>query len=61
MGNNCLPGIVDAVVCMGTHTQLAVLVGGITWRVQAPANAGYEIGQAVTLNLPPEHVWLMAQ
>ena len=60
-GGNCLPGVVGAAVYMGTYTQLCVDVAGSTWIVQAPANATYVMGQALTLELPPDHVWLMPQ
>ena len=59
-GENCLPAAVTSAIYMGTHTQVFVQLADTTWTVHAPPSVTLETGDQVLVELPKEHIWILA-
>ena len=58
-GENVIVGRIESPIYMGSHTQLVVTLGDDTWQVLGPASLSANQGEAISLRLPPEHVWIV--
>ncbi|MBX3014096.1 MAG: ABC transporter ATP-binding protein [Caldilineaceae bacterium] len=56
---NLIPATVAAVTYMGGYVQLRVQIGLHPWLVNTPAQTTVQVGQALTLHLPPAQLWLV--
>ena len=57
---NVVDAKVISLIYMGSYTQLQVTIGGEPWQVNGPATLRAREGDSIALQLPQEHIWLVA-
>jgi len=50
-----------ASIYMGVYTQVQLQVDGKPWQVHAPADVQAPVGEMVSVRLPPNRIWLVAE
>ncbi|MFN8486402.1 MAG: ABC transporter ATP-binding protein [Caldilineaceae bacterium] len=58
--DNVVQAQVLASIYMGVYTQVQLQVDGKAWQVHAPADVQMQVGEVVSVRLPPNRIWLLA-
>ena len=56
---NSTIAVVEAAIYMGAYTQLLLRMGHVRWTANAPTTLMPQVGAAIRVKLPPEHIWLL--